>query len=427
MSEEQPTEDAETMKEATGSERVVADIAEKEYSEAKAAADIDRNSKSEAIERAKQVEKNKANSALNRKALESLNGKPFTDTEWAPFEKAINEVNESNPVDIDDPSNAGSDANIDSVQNAARIEINSNLPSDVKNSLDRSANSTAEAVSADSLKELSSADKSKLKDSQNKIESAGKDFGEAIKEGNRDGIKDALEKISKEKKNIEDIMENSTELKNKTESEGGRDSWNWKKVLTGLGKLLKVLAPFGLVLLALKLISDSISGCYQYTGEQKRKIGCPSDSKNQQYCSCGEISKIYYQPTDKKNVCISGQTIMNYPFCCGSQYASPIYPLCSDPTSGTAGKDSYVYYGYEQYSISDVIANSIKVAIEAVENVLSQLFSILKWVAIGIGILIVVFIAFKLFSGFFNKKENQERIEYVQYPSNQSSNFSLTK
>jgi hypothetical protein len=421
-----PTEDTERMRDATGTERESATDAEENYQEKKRAADADRTQANVDAAKKAEAEKDVANSKLNRKALEALNGKEFTDSEWQKFQDAIKNVSDAGPVDVDDPSTAGSDANANNIQRAAAAENAANLPPNITEPLNRASNSIAEGGNAESFKDLSSGDRTKIQDSQNKIEAAAKDLADAIKKGDKARIKDALERISKEKKAISDILENNKAQKQKTEAtEGGRDGWAWKKALAGLGKLLAALAPLGLALVALQMVADSMTGCYQYNGEDKKKIGCPSDSNHQEYCSCGQISKIYYQPTDKKTVCVSGQEIMNYPFCCGSQITDPTVPLCTDPTGSLIPGDSgYVYYGYEKYSAADVFTNGLKAAIKALEDALSQLFSILKWVAIGIGILIVLFIAFKLFSGFFQKKEN-EHGEYSEPPNQQYYNNQL--
>jgi hypothetical protein len=405
MEEEHPTEDAETMRDATGTERVEAEKAQQNYENARAEADASQSAAAKTEAKNKETAKNEANAKLNRASLESLNGgKKFTDAEWDKLKNTLDDILGVEPIDTDNVSQTS----VDNARTTAS-KIPKDLSPDVRDSLNKATKSMAEVISDKTLKELSSSDQAKIKDSQSKIEQAANDLADGINKGDIPKIRDALETISKEKKNCNDILENNKNLKEKATAEGGRNGWEWTKAFSILGKLLTALAPLGLVLLGLKMIGDSLTGCYKYDGTTKTKIGCPSDINHQEYCSCGVISKMYYQPTDKNTACGSGQLdIMKYPFCCGSQITNPTIPLCSDPKdlSKAPGDNGYVYYGYEQVSASDVLAHGVQTVIDALKDAFGELFKILKWVAIGIGILFVIFIGFKLFSGFFNKKEN---------------------
>lgn len=414
MSEEHITEDAEKIKNATGPELEKAQDAEKNYIEAKRIVDNERTEQNEKAFQEAQLKKENANLQLIEKTLEALNdNEPISEQDLKSFKDTINDINEIGSIDI-----SVADINIDNIKNVAKIIKENNLSNNILNSFKKLCNNIATSYSPDSLKELSSNDKIKLKDSQNIIESSAKNLNDGLENNDINKIKESLEKISNERKNSENILENSNELKQKTLADGGENSWNVKKIIASLSSLLLVFATFGgIALLALKIIADTLSGCYQYNGLNKKKLGCPESEENTEYCSCGEISKIYYQPTDKKDVCISGQNIMNYPFCCNSQITDPTIPLCTDPLSKSIGSDGFIYYSYEKHTIEDIIANGIENVIDYIKQPIDLIFTILKWFIIGISVLIGIFIAFKLFSVLLKKKENDSYKETIQKPN----------
>ena len=203
---------------------------------------------------------------------------------------------------------------------------------------------------------------------------------ESIEKGDVNNFNDALDEY---KKSVEDVQEKLEEKGNKDgtkEKIEAQDNGSWK------WKLALFILSCGGIIGALFLISSLLTGCYQYkTGQSPLQLKSCSDfykvDSNQSFCSCG----IPQNPPDCSN------KDKNYPFC---ECPDVINQVC---------KDGSIYYAYKEYNPWTLIADIADFAINELKktgDIVDELLDFLKkWgyiFLITIGIIIIIWLSFKL-------------------------------
>lgn len=169
-----------------------------------------------------------------------------------------------------------------------------------------------------------------------------------------------------------------------------------------LWKILKALAYVGAavgagvgIYLALKAASDALTGCYIYSNNQKDgvKVSCP-DENDIDFCRCQDVDSITDDSVGKKKFCedttnSTNSTNSKYPFCCNPPNLNSICK--GDPISKP--NEPWVYYRFQKITPWDLFANGIN----SIANLLKQVGgldfgSIIKWILIGLGIIVFIFI-----------------------------------
>lgn len=151
---------------------------------------------------------------------------------------------------------------------------------------------------------------------------------------------------------------------------------NLKKFLWAIAVLSGIAGGIGLTLY---LLSQALTGCYQYKGTTNSKILCP-DSGNPGACGCFN-SRDHTDTSQSRTEYCKAVTLANYPFCCNKSYA-----LCT----GTPGQDDFIYYAYKKITCLDVLCIPL-VALNDLINLGKGGFgSIFKYLLIGGAIILAI-------------------------------------
>ena len=319
---------------------------------------------------------------LNKKILEKMSKGDLTQTDFNNFKKVLDKLTGMKTFDFENPTVTDGQNILDASKSTVDPTIDSAVKTTIKGGTD--------AVSEDANKELSSDQKTRANDIDNRTTQAGRDISDAETSGDAKKAADALKELGKTKKEMDDLLEENGKLKEKIKAKSGDKGWNAYKLFKWLAGLGALLSPY----LLLKLYADAETGCYKYDGKSQSKLTCPTDKDHPEWCSCGDENNISYQP-DKPTKCNKGEALNNYPFCCSG--INPNLPLCSDPINGAQpGDDGYVYYAFVRVEPGDVLKKVVDSALDALGKGVSTIWNIIKWVAIALAIIFVLFIAIKL-------------------------------
>ena len=393
MPEEFERESEEIIKE-TNEERVSADEARENT--AKAVEDVSRQA-SDTNRRVLEESLNKqaqANSKLSRKAFETASKKEFKDAEWNRFSEFVENMRELPPIDYENPTEADISTLYDLYNKSKTIspEINETATNTTTN--------LAETTTTNTINNnTTSSEKNELKDAQDELNTKTNklkellDKGDQSPQGLRD-TRDAVVEVQNSLNKIKEKIENNPKLRDKLISEGGREYIYKFAFYVGLGSL----SVLGFYLIA-KMWADAMSGCYQYSGSNQRKIPKPNDNNHPEWCSCGPAGNTKYQPITPDQIC-TDQSQSPYPFCANGINPTE-YPLCSDILGDIKpGQDGYVYYGYIIKTPFDLVPDLINDGKKALEDLIGGLgdilMSILKWGGITLGVLLLLYIIYLL-------------------------------
>lgn len=205
-----------------------------------------------------------------------------------------------------------------------------------------------------------------------------------------------------QKSNIDKIPEITKE---RLEAKGEKSS----KVIELLIKyrtLITLATGVGMVFLVLKLISDELSGCYQYKGTSSKKIPKPKDKKHTEWCSCGPDNVVVPpnvgNTVELSKICTGD--MVHYPFCANG--LNPLYPTCSSDSPGQKGA---IFYNYEKFTPASIISNIPDYANDILDDLIGDLDKLLsqmlKWGLILAGIMILLYIAFVIGKKMLDKKK----------------------
>jgi len=218
---------------------------------------------------------------------------------------------------------------------------------------------------------------------------SGENLAEAIvTDDTEESIKRARQKFNDETES----RSNNTELDTELEAKTGTSKSLVQKLWEYKGAIAKLIAALGTVIgiiIALKMLSEELTGCFKYEGTDNSKLDCPTKSE---YCGCGDAKTDQNTPGELDNVC-KNKNYSSYPFCCDS--VNPGRPTCS---SGTPGQEGVVFYSWKEVTPAQVLADVPKAIANLGKGLAEGGASILKKVliygSITIAILIALYILF---------------------------------
>ena len=254
-------------------------------------------------------------------------------------------------------------------------QIASKLPPDLQKVITDIGQKVSEVkLSGENIKEI--------KDANTKMTAAAADLQKATTPAE---IEAAQEKVAKAASAMDQVLEKSG-LKNPEIAKNGTRGW---EILKTLYKFKGMIAIFGTLvgtLIYFKLVADSLTGCYQYTGSISKKILCDKSVLNEDIqgtCGCTSVldERIATCTTDdeKKMVyCLSGcNSGVKLPTCTTSQ-----------------GTPISILYTFKIFTIADaaaaVIQNIVNNVGAATDAALLQTLKTVGIVAGGIVALVIV-------------------------------------
>ncbi len=334
---------------------------------------------------------------LSRKILEGISKEPMSDSDFNTFKNVLEKLTGMKTFDFERPT----DTDGQNVLDASKYTVDPKIDSAVKKTM----NGSTDAVSNDVNKELTSDQKNRANDLDNRNANAAKKILDAEKANDKQKASDALEELGKTKKEMNDLLEENEKLKEKIKAKSGDKGWNAYKLFKWLFGLVALLSPY----LLLKLYADAETGCYKYDAKSQTKLSCPTDKDHPEWCSCGNKEHLFYQP-DKAKECNENEALHNYPFCCGG--INPNLPLCSDPINGAQpGDDGYIYYAFVRVEPGDVFKKAVDSALVAFEKAISSIWNIIKWIIIVIVIIFVIFIVIKFTLMIIDSRKNKKSLK----------------
>jgi hypothetical protein len=353
----------------------------------------------------------KANTEILNKINIDVNGKPVSDP--SNLETFNNDVSDLTGQDISDPQTIAKGK-------AAEAE----LTTENKKLLDSVNKSNAKVIKENILKSIDSSLKNDLQTELDNNSKLGQQLSDEINKQPPDQakIKELSDKYSKSQKNIQDIFDKDTKLKTKLE---GKDSRLGKIAAKILG-VLGILSAIGVATwVSLKIMSDSMTGCYIYYNSSGVVDSYLLNTCNSYYdieennskCSCP--NKVPIGSTGLSNdqcTNLNSPADCTAPYCIGRCLSPPGNPTCGgfpsgqnlQCTTGTIADTGFVSYSYQKYTPLGLIGDGINLIGNLpgdIANDFSKLFKgILFYGGIILGGLIVLLILWVLFKKFILKE-----------------------
>lgn len=202
-------------------------------------------------------------------------------------------------------------------------------------------------------------------------------------------IKNALDKNLDVTQQVENLKSEFTRLENEIKNKPDID----KKLTSKYGDfgkkvllyLLGIGAIVGGIFLALKLIADSLSGCYMIESPNEPvKLECSDqfkDSDKNKFCACGQAK------LDQKLTPTDCQQFGDYVFCKSECSFQTQNRTCSSDLS----KNGSIRYYYRIYTPLDVLTKIIDTIVKTAEDAAGGITDILKYLKYAIIVFIILF------------------------------------
>jgi hypothetical protein len=306
--------------------------------------------------------------------------------------------------------------------NEQLVKAQNNISSKTRKNIVDTLSTTFTKIKSQISKFLNLEQQKSFNDSVSETEKNG---SEAVNENGLTST-DKIKQWSESSKNLKQEMERYTDLKNKIISEKGPAMWEKVKIMISA---LTLVSGIGGFIWFMKAYTDEHTGCFMWYSGKKTKLSCSEWYKNngKEKCTCGIVTTPAKDPDCGKFSINDDECTA--PYCLGRQCKndkeSP--ELVANPsgtkscnilyghrllcTPGSLTDEGSVSYGWQEVSPLEAIA-SIPAAIGSLvtdveNNILNILKSLVKWIPIVIGSILLLFILFAVVKVIISKYKNK--------------------